>query len=46
MYELTLLFLACMLGGNELSVLTLIGLDCTRELTLEMIYPAKIEAPS
>ncbi len=46
MYELTLLFLACMLGGNGLSVLTLIGLDCACELTLEMFYPAKIEAPS
>ena len=46
LYELTLLFLACMLGGNGLSVLTLIGLDCACELTLEMFYPAKIEAPS
>ena len=46
MYELTLLFLACMLGGNGLSVLTLIDLDCVCELTLELFYPAKIEAPS
>ena len=41
MYELTLLFLACMLGGNELSVLTLIGLDCACELTLELFTPQR-----
>jgi hypothetical protein len=41
LYELTLLFLACMLGGNGLSVLTLIGLDCVCELTLEIILPRK-----
>ena len=46
MYESNLLSLACMLGGNGLSVLTLMGLDCVCELTLEMFYPAKIDAPS
>jgi hypothetical protein len=46
LYELTLLSLACMLGRNGPSSLTLIGIDCVCELTLELFYPAKIEAPS
>ena len=45
-YELTLLSLASMFGGKVLSSLTLIGIDCFCELTLEKNYPAKIEAPS